>query len=294
MIKNPETDTRCIATFSIVGRDPDTGEIGVAVQSKFPCVGNAVPWVRADSGAVATQAWANTSFGLRGLELLDQGLSPEEVKDVLVSEDEGFMHRQFGIVDIQGRSVTFTGDECIYYAGGIAGENFACQGNILKGEDTVKAMAHAFKTVEGDLAERLTVALMAAQAAGGDSRGMQAAALYIAKEGGGYGGYNDRFIDIRVDEHPDPIVELRRILELYRILFYRTKPENLVELEGENQAYILKVLRDGGYYSGPDGSWDKDMQKALDLLYSTENFEERMAEFGKIDTEVIDYLKTLD
>ncbi|MCL2492382.1 MAG: DUF1028 domain-containing protein [Coriobacteriia bacterium] len=294
MIKNPATDTRCIATFSIVGRDPDTGEIGVAVQSKFPCVGNAVPWVRASSGAVATQAWANTSFGLRGLELLDQGLSPDEVKEVLISEDEGFMHRQFGIVDTQGRSATFTGDECMYWAGGISGENFACQGNILVGEDTVKAMADAFKTVEGDLAERLTMALMAAQAAGGDSRGMQAAALYIAKEGGGYGGYNDRFIDIRVDEHPDPIVELRRILALYRILFYRTKPGNLIDLNGEHQAYMLKVLRDGGYYEGPDGPWDKAMQKALDTFYSTENFEERMADFGKIDIEVIDYLKTLE
>ncbi|MCL2818522.1 MAG: DUF1028 domain-containing protein [Actinomycetia bacterium] len=294
MIKNPATGTRCIATYSIVGRDPETGEIGVAVQSKFPCVGSAVPWVRASTGAVATQAWANTSFGPRGLELLDEGKSPEEVKEILISEDEGFMHRQFGIVDTQGRTATFTGDECLYWAGGIAGENFACQGNILKGEKTVEAMAEAFSTVEGDLAERLTMALMAAQEAGGDARGMQAAALYIAKEGGGYGGYNDRFIDIRVDENPDPIVELRRILKVVRILFYRTKEGNLVDLTGEHQEYMLGILRDGGYYDGPDGPWDEAMQKALDLFYSTENFEERMAEFGKIDIEVIDYLKSPD
>jgi uncharacterized Ntn-hydrolase superfamily protein len=283
----------CIATYSIVGLDPDTGEIGVAVQSKFPCVGSAVPWVDSKVGAVATQAWCNTSFGPRGLALLGEGKSPQEAVDILVASDEGQMHRQFGIVDMQGRSATFTGEECMYWAGGIAGENFACQGNILVGADTVKAMADAFHTVKGDLAERLTSALLAAEKAGGDSRGMQAAALYIAKEGGGYGGYNDRFIDIRVDEHPDPINELRRILELYRILFYRTKPENLIAIEGETQAYILGVLRDGGYYDGEDGPWDEAMQKALDTFYSTENFEERMAAFGKIDREVIDYLESL-
>jgi uncharacterized Ntn-hydrolase superfamily protein len=122
---------------------------------------------------------------------------------------------------------------------------------------------------------------------------MQAAALYIAKEGGGYGGYNDRFIDIRVDEHPDPIVELRRILAMYRILFYRPKPENIVTLVGQSKDFILSVLREGGYYDGDDGPWDESMQKALDAYYSTENFEERMCEFGTIDTEVVEYLKSL-
>lgn len=293
MLYNPKTDTRCIATFSIVGYDPATEEIGIAVQSKFPCVGNAVPWVKAGVGAVATQAWANTSFGPRGLELLEEGRTPDEVVKILTSEDEGYMHRQFGIVDARGRSATFTGDECLHWAGGIAGENFACQGNILINKETVEAMAEAFATVQGDLAERLTMALMAAQEAGGDSRGMQAAALYIAKEGGGYGGYNDRYVDIRVDEHPSPIIELRRILALYRILFYKTKPDNLVALEGENQAFILSVLRKDGYYAGADGAWSEGMQKALDTFYSTENFEERMAPFGQIDIEVIEYLKTL-
>ena len=282
---------RCISTYSIVALDPATGEIGVAVQSKFPCVGSAVPWVKAGVGAVATQAWANTSFGPRGLELMAEGRTPQEAVDIMAGEDDGIMHRQFGMVDMKGRSATYTGDECLYWAGGIAGENFACQGNILVGEATVQAMADTFLSCEGDLAERMTQALLAAEEAGGDSRGMQAAALYIAKEGGGYGGYNDRFIDIRVDENPDPINELRRILDLYRILFYRPKPENVVTLEGEDLAYLLKVLREGGYYTGDDGPWSEEMQKALDTFYSTENFEERMLPFGQIDREVIDYLK---
>jgi len=288
---NNDNDRHCIATYSIVALDPGTGEIGVAVQSKFPCVGSAVPWVKAGVGAVATQAWANTSFGPRGLELMAEGKTPQEASEIMQGKDEGIMHRQFGMVDMQGRSATYTGSECMYWAGGIAGENFACQGNILVGEATVQAMADTFLSVEGDLAERMTQALLAAEKAGGDSRGMQAAALYIAKEGGGYGGYNDRFIDIRVDENPDPINELRRILDLYRILFYRPKPENVAPLEGEDQAYMLRVLRDGGYYDGADGPWSGGMQKALDTFYSTENFEERMLPFGQIDREVIDYLK---
>lgn len=281
-------------TFSIVGYDPRTHEVGVAVQSKFPCVGNVVPWAKAGVGAIATQAWANPKYGPDGLRLLQEGHSVEEVVALLTAADPGAEDRQFGVIDAAGHAASFTGARCMDWAGGIVGENFACQGNILVGEPTVQAMAHAFTTTSGDLAERLTMALMAAAQAGGDSRGMQAAALYIAKENAGYLGNNDRYVDIRVDEHPDPIVELRRILKMYRILFYKTRPENVVELTGDMSAYVLGELIRQGYYSGEaTDAWSEAAQEALNTFYSTENFEERICDFGKIDREVVDYLKSL-
>lgn len=208
-----------VATFSIVGFDPGTGELGVAVQSKFVAVGAVVPWARAGVGAIATQAWANTRFGPVGLALLAAGKTPEEVGETLVAMDSRAGHRQFGIVDASGRSVTFTGEECLDWAGGRSGPNFAVQGNILAGPGVVDAMAEAFTSVEGDLGERLLAALAAGQAAGGDRRGRQSAALLIVREGWGYGGLNDRYRDLRVDDHPTPIAELQRLHELHRSVF---------------------------------------------------------------------------
>ena len=281
-------------TFSIVGYDPATHEVGVAVQSKFPCVGSVVPWAKAGVGAIATQAWANPTYGPDGLRLLEEGHSVDEVVRILTAADEGADDRQFGIIDAAGHAASFTGARCMDWAGGLVGENFACQGNILVSGKTVEAMVAAFRDTPGDLAERLTMALMAAAEAGGDSRGMQAAALYIAKENGGYLGNNDRYVDIRVDENPDPIVELRRILKLYRILFYKPKPENIIDLTGETKDYILGELIRRGYYTGDVGdAWNEQAQQALGAFYSTENFEERLCDFGKIDREVVDYLKTL-
>ncbi len=282
-------------TFSIVGYDPETEEVGVAVQSKFLAVGNVVPWAKAGVGAVATQAWANPTYGPEGLRLLEEGHSVDEVVKLLTTADPGAEDRQFGLIDAQGHAASFTGSRCMDWAGGIVGENFACQGNILVSENTVKAMAETFETTKGDLAERLTLALMAAAEAGGDSRGMQSAALYIAKENGGYLSNNDRYVDIRVDDNPDPIVELRRILKGYRILFYKTKPENIVDIVGETKDYLLGVLIKGGYYSGSiDDEWNDAAQEALGVFYSTENFEERICEDGKIDKEVVEYLKSLE
>jgi len=281
-------------TFSIVGFDPATKEVGVAVQSKFPCVGSVVPWAKAGVGAIATQAWANPKYGPEGLALLESGHTADEVVAMLTAGDPGADDRQFGVIDAAGKAATFTGARCMDWCGGIVGENFACQGNILVSEATVQAMARAFRETPGDLAERLTMALMAAAEAGGDSRGMQAAALYIARENSGYLGNNDRYVDIRVDEHPDPIVELRRILKLYRILFYKPKPENIIALEGETSAFILGELIHRGYYNGAAGdAWSATAQAALLAFYSTENFEERLCEDGKIDREVVDYLKSL-
>jgi len=214
-------DLPVVATFSIVAYDPDTQELGVAVQSKFIAVGSVVPWAKAGVGAVATQAYANTTYGPKALELLSKGEAPEAALSKITEEDKRAVVRQVGIVSAKGESATFTGETCNAWAGGVKGENFCCQGNILAGEDVVKNMAKSFQGSTGDLGERLIAALQAAQEAGGDSRGMQSAALLIVREGWGYGGFNDRYRDLRVDDHAEPIKELKRVLDLHRQIFPR-------------------------------------------------------------------------
>ncbi len=209
-----EDSRETVATFSIVAHDSATGELGVAVASRFFTVGNVVPWAKAGVGAVATQAYANTTFGWRGLELMEKGLTPEEVKTVLIRNDDNPDRRQFGIVAADGSSATYTGEGCNAWAGGRSGPHYAVQGNILAGEAVVAAMEEAFLKTEGTLADRLYAALLAAEANGGDSRGKQSAAMLVVKEGAGYGGFTDRAIDIRVDDHPEPFKELGRILEI--------------------------------------------------------------------------------
>jgi len=205
-----------VATFSIVGFDADTGDLGIAVESKFFSVGSVVPWARAGVGAIATQAFANTTFGPRGLDLLENGLTVHETLDLLLATDAGRASRQVGIVDAQGESAAFTGDEAQSWAGQRTGPGYAIQGNILAGEAVVEAMEHAFLAASGDLAGRLLTAIEAGQAAGGDARGRQSAALLVVREDGGYAGFNDRYCDLRVDDHPQPIVELRRLYQLWR------------------------------------------------------------------------------
>ena len=203
------------ATFSIVAADPDAGEVGVAVASKFFAVGTVVPHAIADVGAVATQSYANTSFGPRGLELLAAGARPEEVLTVLLRDDEGREQRQVGVVSADGSSATFSGEGCLDWAGGRRGEGYAVQGNILAGEEVVAEMERAFLESAGEpLATRLYRALVAGDAAGGDARGKQSAALLVVRDSAGYGGYTDRAVDIRVDDHTEPFVELGRILDL--------------------------------------------------------------------------------
>ena len=208
-----------VATFSIVGFDPETGELGVAVQSKFFAVGAVVPWAKAGVGAIATQAFANTTYGPRGLEMLEAGTSAQETVDALLAADDPAQRsrRQVGIVDAKGGVAAFTGQECLSWAGDEKGEHFTAQGNILVDERTVEAMANAFRTTKGRLGEKLMRALEAGQAAGGDSRGQQSAAILIVKEGGGYAGYDDRYCDLRVDDHAEPIKELRRIFDMWRV-----------------------------------------------------------------------------
>lgn len=263
----------------------------MAVQSKFLAVGAAVPWVSADAGAVATQSWANTSFGPHGLAKLRSGLHPEIVLQELLADDSDREQRQVGIVDLQGRSATFTGSECFPYAGGIAGEGFACQGNILAGSAVVEALASSFITSEGPLPERLVKALQAGQKAGGDRRGMQSAALYVAKPQGGYGGFNDRYIDLRVDDHASPIDELEHLLELHRLYFERSKQEDLLPLEGEVLREVQQRLRQAGYQPDDAASYTDVTKEALKAYYLTENFDERWTEEAVIDRRVLAYLR---
>jgi len=208
-------------TFSIVARDPGTGDLGVAVQSRVLAVGAVVPWAKAGVGAVATQAFANPTFGPRGLKLLEEGKTPEEALLVLLESNEGRDERQVGIIDARGRTAAHTGSACTEWAGARRGEDFCVQGNILASEEVVAAMARAFREAQGDLGSRMLAALQAGQNAGGDRRGMQSAALLIVREKGGYGGFDDRYCDLRVDDHEDPIRELARLYRLHREIFSR-------------------------------------------------------------------------
>jgi len=215
----PAPDLPVVATFSIVALDPETQELGIAVQSKFIAVGSVVPFAKAGVGAVATQSYANTTYGPKALELLAKGEAPEAVMSKIVEEDRRKAVRQVGIVSAKGESATFTGEKCNAWAGGVKGENFCAQGNILAGEDVVRNMAKSFQESKGDLGDRLLAALQAGQDAGGDTRGMQSAALLIVREGWGYGGFNDRYRDLRVDDHVEPIKELKRVYDLHRQIF---------------------------------------------------------------------------
>lgn len=205
-----------VSTFSIVAADTSAGTWGIAVASKFLAVGSVVPWARADVGAVATQAFANTSYGPRGLELLERGLSAREALDVLLRSDSLAARRQVGVVDANGASATHTGGECMAWAGGRSGPGYAAQGNILTGPEVVDAMAKSFETSTGFLGDRLLEALEAADAAGGDSRGRQSASIYLVAQGRGFAGGNDILCDLRVDDAPSPLVELRRVYNVWR------------------------------------------------------------------------------
>ncbi|KAA0548572.1 DUF1028 domain-containing protein [Bacillus sp. BGMRC 2118] len=277
-------------TFSIVGFDPETKELGIAVQSKFLGVGAVVPWAKAGVGAVATQSYANTAYGPDGLDLMASGKTAQETIEALTDSDSEAAYRQVGIVDANGNAATFTGDNCYDWAGGIAGENFAAQGNILVSEETVQAMATTFQETKGTLAERLLKALDKGQDAGGDSRGMQSASLLVVKEQGGYAGFNDRFIDLRVDDHPDPIKELIRIYELQQLYFAPTKEENIAEITGEVREELALHLERHGYLKQVNVE-DETLFTALTTYIHTENFEGREQEKGKIDLEVLTFMK---
>lgn len=279
-----------VATFSIVAADPETGEVGVAVQSKFLAVGSVVPWAKANVGAVATQSWANTAFGPEGLALLEKGLSPEEVIDKLVADDPDRSLRQVAVINAEGEASAFTGHECYDWAGHMIGKHHSCQGNILISEETVSEMSRTFEASEGPLAERMLKAVAAAQHAGGDSRGKQSAAVYVVQEGAGYGGYNDVKVDLRVDDHPEPIEELQRLYELHKM--YAAPSEDKLAIEGDvlktvvEQLVKLSLLGMGDY-----NSYNAEVKEALKAFVLRENFDDHWSEEALIDESVLAYLK---
>jgi uncharacterized Ntn-hydrolase superfamily protein len=263
------------STFSIVARDPETRAVGVAVQSKFVGVGAVVPFASADAGAVATQSFANVTYGPDGLELLRRGYDAEAVVETLTADDAEAAQRQVGVVGRDGSVAAFTGSECLDVAGDIQGETYTVQGNILENRETLTAMADAYEDSDDGLPERLLAALHAGNEAGGDARGEQSAAMYIAKPEGGYDGGNDRWVDVRVDDHERPIDELERVFKIYDVtLLEREPPEETRELTGKSAEAVATALADLGHLDEPPREAFGDAERAaLEAFRGTHNFE---------------------
>ena len=274
-------------TFSIVAFDPANGDLGVAVASKFPCVGAVVPWARAGVGAVATQSWANTDLGPDGLRLMGGGLPAAAALDAVLEPDEGREERQVGFVDADGGSASFTGANCMSWAGGSTGDGFAAQGNILAGEQVVGELARVFGATEGDLCDRLLAALLAGDAAGGDRRGKQSAALLVVRAGGGYEGRNDRYIDLRVDDHPEAPAELARLFTVWDdTMLIRT--DEPVEASNDVVLDVQRRLAALGLYAGePTGGLDDATQAALADWAGRYNLEGRLREDGMLSNHLL-------
>jgi uncharacterized Ntn-hydrolase superfamily protein len=274
------------STYSLVACDLEAREWGVAVQSKFLAVGAGVPVAEPEVGAVATQAWANMRFGPDGLALLREGLAADDVVRRLTDADEGRDHRQLGVVDRNGKAATFTGSACLEWAGGVTGDGYAAQGNILVSEETVTALASTFEETAGrPFAERLLDALAAAQAAGGDSRGQQSAALIVVRKDGGYMGTSDAVVDLRVDDHAAPIEELKRIYAMHDLLFGSTPNEEWLKVD-EQLAAELRERLDRLGYDGP-------LPEAFAAWAGTQNLEERVDGVDQIDPVVLAELRKL-
>jgi len=272
-----------VATFSIAACDLDAGQWGVATQSKFLAVGSVVPWAAPGVGAIATQAYANPRYGPDGLALLREGLGAEEVVERLTSADDGRDHRQLGIVDREGRGATYSGAECLDWAGGRTGACYAAQGNILVSNETVDAIAETFEGSVGPLAERLLACLDAAQAAGGDRRGQQSAALLVVESDGGYAGLSDEVVDIRVDEHPRPLEELRRIYLMHQAIFGKTPLRDWLDVDEELAAELRERLARLGY--------EGELGEAFFHWAGNENLEERVDGVERVDPIVLAELR---
>ena len=299
-------------TYSIVGWDSVTGDLGVVVQSKFPNVGGIVPWAKAGVGAVATQSLSNTAYGERGLELLASGATAEQALRQIMKTDTMLQDRQVGIVDARGNAASFSGGTTFDWSGGrvgapggqgsvaggkgqvLVGRGFSAQGNILVSDQTVKNLAETFERTKGSLADRLLAALKAGQAGGGDKRGMQSASLLVVRKNAGYLGANDRFIDIRVYDAPDPIAELERLLALHKLHFFPSEPQDLVPITPEIVARLEPILL--AEPAGQPEKWlarrqGKPTQAFLEALRNFmywENYDVRVRMDGKIDKVVLD------
>jgi uncharacterized Ntn-hydrolase superfamily protein len=287
------------ATFSIVGFDSTNGDLGVAVQSKFPNVRPIVPWAEANVGAIATQSLANTSYGPKGLALLRNGATAEEALRILLATDSLREERQVGIVDAKGNSSTWTGKNCFDWAGGragqniagrdtiVSGKNFTAQGNILVGKATIDSMVKKFESTKGSLADRLLEALIAGGKAGGDKRGEQSAALLVVRKGAGYGGI-DNFIDISVYDHPTPIAELKRLYGMHKLYFFKSEPNNLIPIDELLCKELQTILKGRGFYKGDaNGVFDNTTKHSLQDFMYWENYDERVRDDNLIDREVL-------
>ena len=273
-----------VATYSIVACDLEAEQWGVSVQSKFLSVGSVVPWAEPQVGAIATQAYANPRYGPNGLELLRQGRSAQEVVDRLTGEDDGRDHRQLGVVDGQGRTATYTGSECMDWAGGRTGEGYAAQGNILVSKETVDALAETFESSSGrPLADRLIDCLAAAQAAGGDSRGQQSSALLVVQRDGGYANMSDTVVELRVEDHERPIEELRRIYTLHDEIFGVTPRDKWLPVDDQLAGELRERLAKLGY--------EGELEEAFTRWTGKENLEDRVDGVEQVDPVVLEALR---
>lgn len=282
------------ATFSIVAHDAATESFGVAVASKFLAVGAYVPFAKAGVGAIATQALANLTFGPNGLAHLAASMSAQPTLASLLAADEKREHRQVGIIDALGNAATYTGNKCMSWAGGLIGKTYAAQGNILAGPHVVQAMAAAYENVQGDLADRLYAALQAGDLSGGDRRGKQSAALLVVKPSGGYQGFNDRYIDLRVDDHADPVGELATLLRLHRLYFGETPTSAKLKLTPDLVRELQRsAQRAGAYTAALDGVLSEAARQQLENFIGCENLEERIdLAGGTIDPPALEYLRS--
>ena len=276
---------RLVATFSLAACDLEAGQWGVAVESKFLAAGSLVPWAEPHVGAIATQAYVNPRFGPDGLALLREGLAAVEAVRRLTAADAERELRQLGIVDAQGRAATFTGRGCHDWAGGQTGAGYAAQGNILAGPAVVDALAETFEATAGrPLAERLLEALAAAQEAGGDRRGQQAAGILVVERDGGYGGLSDVVLDLRVDDHERPIEELRRLYGLHDTLFGKTPRAEWLAVDEGLARELAQRLEQAGYRGG--------LEEALKAWAGTENLELRVDGIESLDPVVLEQLRS--
>jgi uncharacterized Ntn-hydrolase superfamily protein len=298
-------------TYSIVAYDSTTGDLGVAVQSKFPNVGGIVPWAKAGIGAVATQSLGNTAYGDEGLQLMAMGAMAPEAMRIVMRRDARASQRQVGMVDAHGNAASWTGDSCFDWAGGrtlgadgqivtgakgamIVGRHFAAQANIMVSDQTVKNMADAYVRATGSLADRLMAALVAGQAGGGDKRGMESAALLVVRANGGYLGANDRYIDIRVYDDTNPIRELQRLYRLHQLYFFQSRAEDLVTITPDVVKQLEPILlaepvnQKEKWLDAPQGTANAKFLQALENFMYWENYDVRVRSDGKIDRVALD------
>jgi len=303
------SDDPFASTFSIVGIDLQNGDVGVAVQSKFPNVRPIVPWAEAGAGAIATQSFVNVSYGPKGLTLLRNGASAEEALRILIENDSARDSRQVGIIDAKGNSASWTGRDCFDWAGALAGastggkgtvvtgKGFAAQGNTLVGKETVEALARTFQEKKGSLADKLVAALVAAGKAGGDRRGEESAALLVKRAGAGYDGTTDDYIDISIYDNPKPLQELERLYKLHKLYYFRTDPKNLIKIDASTCSELQEIMSNKAYkgfvfYDGPiNGVFDAKTKKGLQDFMGWENYDVRIRQDDQIDKEVLEDIR---